>query len=78
MNFKKNNCQIILPKDVVICKKLENNVTSRTVDISDVGDDDIIADIGKVNDQGHKISKKHPFSNIPKNHSKHNDSVACA
>ncbi len=43
---KKNNCQIILPKDVVVCKKLENNTTSQNIDLSEVQDDDIIADAG--------------------------------
>lgn len=44
---KKNNCQIILPKDVVVCKKLENGTAVRNVDIADVADDDIIADVGQ-------------------------------
>ena len=44
---KKNNCQIILPKDVVVCKKLESGTATRSVDIADVGDDDIIADVGQ-------------------------------
>jgi phosphoglycerate kinase len=44
---KKNNCQIILPKDVVVCKKLENGTSVRNIDIADVADDDIIADVGE-------------------------------
>jgi phosphoglycerate kinase len=46
-NAKKNNCQIILPRDVVVCKKLENNTTTRSIDIADVDNDDIIADVGQ-------------------------------
>jgi phosphoglycerate kinase len=44
---KKNNCQIILPKDVVVCKKLEQGTAVRNIDIADVADDDIIADVGQ-------------------------------
>ncbi len=44
---QKNNCQIILPKDVVVCKKLENGTAVRNVDIIDVVEDDIIADVGQ-------------------------------
>ncbi|MCE3254539.1 MAG: phosphoglycerate kinase [Rickettsiaceae bacterium] len=47
INAGANNCQIILPKDVVVCKKLESGTEVRNVDIADVKDDDIIADIGQ-------------------------------
>jgi phosphoglycerate kinase len=46
-NAKKQNCQIILPKDAVVCKKLENNTAVRNVANADVVDDDIIADVGQ-------------------------------
>lgn len=46
-NAQKNNCEIILPQDVVVCKKLENGVTSKTVNTKDVVSDDIIADAGE-------------------------------
>ena len=46
-NAKKNNCQIILPDDVVVCKKLENGTAVRNIDIIDVAEDDIIADVGE-------------------------------
>ncbi len=44
---KKHNCQIILPQDVVVCKKLESGAEVRNVNIADVESDDIIADIGQ-------------------------------
>jgi phosphoglycerate kinase len=43
---KKNNCEIILPEDVVVCKELKDNAKSRIIKISEVEDDDIITDIG--------------------------------
>ena len=46
-NVKKYHCQIILPKDVVICDRLENGALARNVAICDVEDDDIIADVGE-------------------------------
>jgi phosphoglycerate kinase len=46
-NAKKNNCQIILPKDVVVCKKLEQAASVKTVEITNVCEDDIIADVGE-------------------------------
>lgn len=46
-NAKKNNCEIILPKDVVVCKELKNGTSSKTIDIKDVVSDDIIADAGE-------------------------------
>lgn len=45
-NAKKNNCQIILPKDVVVCNKLEQNTITKNVTVADVKDDEIIADVG--------------------------------
>jgi len=54
---QKNNCQIILPKDVVVCKKLESGTAVKNVDIADVADDDIIADVGQktIQDLANKI-----------------------
>jgi phosphoglycerate kinase len=47
-NAKKNGCNILLPKDVVVVKKLEQNVVNACsiVPVVDVKDDEIIADIG--------------------------------
>lgn len=43
---KKHGCEIILPMDVVVTKKLAQNSKCQIVDSSDVKDDDIIVDIG--------------------------------
>jgi phosphoglycerate kinase len=43
---KENNCQIILPKDVIVTNHLKANAICRVVDVDNVADDDIIADIG--------------------------------
>jgi len=43
---KKNKCEILLPEDVVVCKELKDNTKSRIIKISEVEDDDIIADVG--------------------------------
>ena len=43
---KKNNCQFILPIDVVVAKNFAENASHQTVDIKDVEDDDIILDLG--------------------------------
>ncbi|MDA0902548.1 MAG: phosphoglycerate kinase [Proteobacteria bacterium] len=43
---KENNCKIILPKDVSVCTKLENNAKAQIIDVVEVGNKDIIADIG--------------------------------
>lgn len=45
---KKNGCKIILPKDVVVTKKLEQNAKCQIVSVDEVTDDDIIADIGPI------------------------------
>lgn len=45
-NAKKNNCNILLPEDVVVTNKLENNAKCKIVASDNVGDDDIIVDIG--------------------------------
>ena len=45
---KKNNCQILLPEDVVVTKKLEQNATCQIVSADNVKDDDIIVDIGPI------------------------------
>ncbi|MFT6106093.1 MAG: phosphoglycerate kinase, partial [Rickettsiales bacterium] len=44
---QKNGCEIILPKDALVCKKLENATEARNIDVCDVKDDDIIADAGE-------------------------------
>lgn len=46
-NAKKQNCEIILPFDVRVCKELKDGVAARNVALSQVEDDDIIADIGQ-------------------------------
>ena len=38
--------EIVLPVDAVVAEKLEANVPSRVVDVDEVGDDDMILDIG--------------------------------
>ena len=43
---KKYNCQLILPKDIRVCKKIENNANARNINLKDIESDDIIADIG--------------------------------
>jgi len=43
---KKNNCQFILPVDVVVAKNFIENAAHKTVDIKDIEDDDIILDLG--------------------------------
>ncbi len=44
---KEKNCEIILPSDVVVTKKFENNAKSSMAKIDQVKDDDIIGDIGE-------------------------------
>lgn len=44
---KENNCQVILPVDVVVAKEFKENVACETVDVKDLKDDDIIMDLGK-------------------------------
>jgi phosphoglycerate kinase len=43
---KQNNCEIILPSDVVVVKEFKANAHYRVASIDDVGDDEIIVDIG--------------------------------
>ena len=43
---KQAGCSILLPLDVVVTKKFEENAVCRTVLVDDVQDDEIIADIG--------------------------------
>ena len=45
-NAKKNNCEIILPIDVVTTKELKNNAICQIVNSENVQNDDIIADMG--------------------------------
>ncbi|MSP33330.1 MAG: phosphoglycerate kinase [Rickettsiales bacterium] len=45
---KQAGCAILLPSDVVVTKKFEENAVCRTVLVDDVQDDEIIADIGLV------------------------------
>jgi phosphoglycerate kinase len=44
---QKINCEIIIPQDVVTTKKLEKNTESESKSLAEIGDNDIIADIGK-------------------------------
>lgn len=44
---KKNNCQLLLPTDVVVCSEIKEGAEARTVKVDEVQDDDIIADIGE-------------------------------
>ncbi len=43
---KKNNCEIILPKDVVVVKEFKVGAVNKTVLVDEVADDDIIVDVG--------------------------------
>jgi len=43
---KAHGCEILLPFDVVVTKKFEQNSSSQTVSADDVSDDDIIVDVG--------------------------------
>ncbi len=43
---KNNGCRIILPFDVVVTKKFEQNSPCKTVAVEDVSEDDIIVDVG--------------------------------
>lgn len=43
---EKNNCNIILPEDVVVVKEFKAYAANKIVDISDVQSDDIIVDTG--------------------------------
>jgi len=45
---KKNGCKILLPIDVVVTKKLEQNGKCQIISADDVKDDDIIVDIGPI------------------------------
>ena len=43
---KQNNCEIILPNDVIVVKEFKANARHRVASIDDVCDDEIIVDIG--------------------------------
>ena len=43
---KKNNCEVILPVDVVVAKEFKENAECKNVKVSDVKDDNIIMDLG--------------------------------
>ncbi len=43
---KQNNCEIILPNDVIVVKEFKANAPYRLASIDDVQDDEIIVDIG--------------------------------
>jgi triosephosphate isomerase (TIM) len=43
---RKNNVRVILPSDVVVTEKVEAGSESKTINLSDLGPTDIIADIG--------------------------------
>jgi phosphoglycerate kinase len=53
---KKNNCQIILPSDVVVAKEFKANASFRNIDVNNISDDDLILDIGSQTTQ--KIAKQ--------------------
>jgi phosphoglycerate kinase len=40
------DCKLVLPVDATVASKLEPNATARAVDINDVGDSDMVLDIG--------------------------------
>ena len=44
---KSNNCEVILPVDVVVAKEVAENQSVKTVSIDSVKDDDIIVDLGE-------------------------------
>lgn len=48
---QKNNCQIILPSDVVVVKEFKEHAQHRTASIDDIKDDEIIVDIGSASIQ---------------------------
>jgi len=48
---QKNNCQIILPSDVVVVKEFKEHAQHRTTSIDDIKDDEIIVDIGSASIQ---------------------------
>jgi phosphoglycerate kinase len=52
---KAKNCDIVLPVDVVVAPKLEASAPSRTVDLAQVGAQDMILDIGP-RSVGHVVS----------------------
>jgi phosphoglycerate kinase len=43
---KKNNCQIILPSDVVVAKECKANTSFQNIDLANISADDLILDIG--------------------------------
>ena len=43
---KTRNCEIVLPVDVVVAKEFKANAPSRVVGVDEVGDDEMILDIG--------------------------------
>lgn len=43
---KKNNCEIFLPTDVVVSKEFKDKAKCQIINVTDVKDDDIIADLG--------------------------------
>lgn len=43
---KKNNCEVILPVDVVVAKEFKENAECKNIKLSDIKDDDIIMDLG--------------------------------
>lgn len=44
---KENNCEIILPDDFRVCKTLKDGADARNINLDDIEDNDIIADIGQ-------------------------------
>lgn len=56
---QKVNCQIIIPQDVAVAKKLEKGVKAEYKSLSEIDNDDIIADLGQnsIANISEKISK---------------------
>jgi phosphoglycerate kinase len=46
-NAKANNCDIILPYDVVVAKELSENSFSRNIEIENIAEDEMILDVGQ-------------------------------
>jgi phosphoglycerate kinase len=45
-NAEKSGCKIILPSDVIVCKKIHKFAPSKMVSIKEIAEDDIIVDAG--------------------------------
>lgn len=43
---KENNCEIILPTDIVVAKEFKDGAVNRTIQVEELADDEMILDIG--------------------------------